>query len=97
MLYERILNYITNRSFLTHTFNSQVPNDKDYRDTFGYKRNSHRGKNVLCIIMSFLMPIFIEMLSAVRFASQQLQNESTYLIAIVISYIVLRNDNTART
>jgi hypothetical protein len=37
LLHEQILNNITNRSFLIRTFNSQVPNDKDCRDTFGYK------------------------------------------------------------
>jgi hypothetical protein len=36
-LYERNLNYITNQSFLIRTYNSQVPNDKDWRDTFVYK------------------------------------------------------------
>jgi hypothetical protein len=34
-------------------------------------RNSHTGGSVLCIIMSFLMLIFIEMLFAVRFVSQR--------------------------
>jgi hypothetical protein len=38
-----------------------------YSDTYG---NYHRGIIVLCIIMSFLMPVDIEMLFAVRFASQ---------------------------
>jgi hypothetical protein len=32
--------------------------------------NYHRGRIVLCIIMSFLMPMDIEMLFAVRFASE---------------------------
>jgi hypothetical protein len=33
--------------------------------------NSNKGRSVLCILMSFLMPIVIEMLSAVTFASQR--------------------------
>jgi hypothetical protein len=39
-----------------------------YLDTNG---NSQRGRSVLCIIMSFLIPIVIEILSALRFASQR--------------------------
>jgi hypothetical protein len=48
--------------------------------------------------MNVLFDILIRFFTAVCNASLQLlQNESPYLIAIVISYIELRNDNTEQT
>jgi hypothetical protein len=37
ILYEGILNYISNRSILIRIFTFQVPNGKDCNDIFGYK------------------------------------------------------------
>jgi hypothetical protein len=59
-LYEQILNYITNRSFLIRTFilkSLMIRIAKIYSDTNG---NSHRGRSVLCIIMSFLSQILFK-------------------------------------
>jgi hypothetical protein len=50
-LHERIHNYITNRSILIRTFKSQVLNDKDFSDIFGYKMKILIGVVVFFILL----------------------------------------------
>jgi hypothetical protein len=71
VLYERNFNYIKFRNFLTSTFNSQVPNDKDSNVTFEYIRNSHTVRSVFYIIMNLHMLIYIEMLFAMSFETER--------------------------
>jgi hypothetical protein len=68
-IYKPILNYITKPSLLIRTVNHQRPNlriPEIHLDTNG---NAHSIRSVLCIIISSLTPIVIEMLLYVLLAS----------------------------